>query len=351
MAREHVAYQDFLGASRRYWSERMLPVLHAEAEAIRRGAADIDEPALAARLSQKHTYDFFCWLERHLQRLKYAAPRGIVAELAARRGEIEAMLARPLPEGMLRLDPTLQLPAYYTDWDIHQQPGGLWSDALGGAIYRHAAGGSGGVVSRGSLHDRFVAVVAQEMPQGWNRLIDLGCGYGKSTLPFARGRPDAEVTGIDLAAPALRLAAQLGAEAQARGLRYVQADARGTRLPEGCADVVTSTMTLHEMPPDVIAEMLVEAGRLLRPGGLSIHLDFLPADDAFSRLLHFGHGRRNNEPFMEPLARMDLAAAHRAAGLDGLRVTGFEDEDGALARPPGRKWRLPWAVIIARKPD
>ena len=131
----------------------------------------------------------------------------------------------------------------------------------------------------------------------------------------------------------------------------MQADARRTGLPEGCADVVTSTMVLHEMPPDVIGEMLTEARRLLRPGGLSIHLDFLPADDALSRLLHFGHGRRNNEPFMEPLARMDLGAAHRAAGLDGMRVTGFEDEDGALALPPGRKWRLPWAIIIARKAD
>lgn len=350
MTREHVAYQDFLGASRRFWSERMLPVLHAEAEAARGGVADIDETALAARLSEKRTYDFFCWLERHLQRLKYSAPRGIVAELAARRAEIEAMLERPLPEGMLRLDPALPLPCYYTDCDIHQQPGGLWSDPLGGAIYRHAAGGSGGVVSRSSLHDRFAALVAAEMPEGWSRLVDLGCGYGKSTLPFARDRDDAEVTGIDIAAPALRLAAQLGAEAQARGLRYVQADARRTGLPDGCADVVTSTMVLHEMPPEVIAGMLAEAGRLLRPGGLSIHLDFLPADDAFARLLHFGHGRRNNEPFMEPLARMDLAAAHRAAGLDGMRVTGFEDEDGALARPPGRKWRLPWAVIIARKP-
>lgn len=350
MTREHTSYQDFLGASRRFWSERMLPVLHDEAQAARAGAPDIDADGLAARLRERGTYDFFCWLERHLQRLKYSAPRGIVAELETRRAELEAMLARPLPEGMLRLDPSLPLPGYYTDCDIHQQPGGLWSDALGGAIYRHAAGGAGGVVSRNSLHDRFTRVVAAEQPRGWERLVDLGCGYGKSTLPFALHARDAETIGIDLAAPALRLAAQLGAEAQARSLRYVQADARRTGLPDASADVVTSTMALHELPPEAIGEMLAEAHRLLRPGGLSIHLDFLPADDAFARLLHYGHGRRNNEPFMEPLARMDLAAAHRAAGFADLRIDAFEDEDGALARPPGRKWRLPWAVVVARKP-
>jgi SAM-dependent methyltransferase len=282
--------------------------------------------------------------------MKYSSPRGLVAATQARRAEFEAMLARPLAEGMLRLDPALPLPEYYTGCDIHQQPGGLWSDPLGGVIYRQAAGGTGGVVSRGSLHDRFTSIVADAMPGGWARLVDLGCGYGKSTLPFALARPEAETIGVDLAAPALRLAAQLGTDAAARNLRYVQADARASGLPDGQADVVTTTMVLHELPPDAIQAMLREAHRLLRPGGLGIHLDFLPADDPFARLLHFGHGRRNNEPFMEPLARMDLAAAHRAAGLADFAVTTFEDEDGALTRPAHRKWRLPWAVIRARKP-
>ena len=62
--------------------------------------------------------------------------------------------------------------------------------------------------------------------------------------------------------------------------------------------------------------------------------DFLPADDVFARLLHFGHGRRNNEPFMEPLARMDLAAAHREAGFEAMRVVAFGSN--AIAGPgPG----------------
>lgn len=346
---EQAAYQAFLGSSRRFWSERLLGAVHADAVAALSRDPALDEDGLAARLSPSRRHEFFCWLERHLQRMKYAGPRGLAAFLDSRRETLEAMLARPVPEGMLTLDPALAMPAYYVDCDIHQQPGGLWSDALGGVIYQRAAGGAGGVVSRASLHDRFTQVVQAERLEGWGRLVDLGCGYGKSTLPFARALPEAETVGIDLAAPALRLAAQLGAEAQARRLRYVQADARATGLEPGSADVVTSTMVLHELPPEAIAAMLREAARLLRPGGLAIHLDFLPAGDAFARLLHFGHGRRNNEPFMEPLARMDLAAAHAEAGLEAPRVVAFEDEDGALERPPGRKWRLPWAVIIARK--
>ncbi|MBM3521564.1 MAG: class I SAM-dependent methyltransferase [Alphaproteobacteria bacterium] len=346
---EQAAYQAFLGSSRRFWSERLLGVVHADATAARQREPSLTEAGLAERLSASRRYDFFCWLERHLQRMKYSGPRGLVAYTDSRREALETMLEGPLPEGMLQLDPALALPAYYVDCDIHQQPGGLWSDALGGVIYQRAAGGAGGVVSRASLHDRFAALVAEQRPEGWQRLVELGCGYGKSTLPFAHARAEAETIGVDLAAPALRLAAQLGARTQARNLRFVQADARATSLEPGSADVVTSTMVLHELPPDVIAATLREAARLLRPGGLAIHLDFLPADDVFARLLHFGHGRRNNEPFIEPLARMDLAAAHREAGLDAFEVLPFEDEDGALERPAGVKWRLPWAVIVARK--
>lgn len=348
--REHVAYQAFLGAARRFWSEAMLPVLSAEAATVRAGKPGLDEARLAELLSARGTYGFFCWLERHLQRMKYSAPRGLVAAAERDAGAIRAYLGRPLRPGALHLAPEVVPPGWYAEWDIHQQPGGLAGSDLAGAIYRAAAGGSGGVVARNGLHERFAACVARHMPGGWDRLVDLGCGFGKSTLPLAQARPAAEVVGVDLSAPCLRLAAQIAEDLGLASTRFVQADVLRSGLPAAGADVVTSTMLLHEMPPEAIAAMLREARRLLRPGGLSIHLDFLPRDDAFLRLLHFGHGRRNNEPFMEPLARMDLAAAHEAAGLEAMRIEEFEDEDGALARPDGRKWRLPWAVIIARKP-
>jgi ubiquinone/menaquinone biosynthesis C-methylase UbiE len=107
-------------------------------------------------------------------------------------------------------------------------------------------------------------------------------------------------------------------------------------------------MLLHEMPPAVVEKTLVESARLLKKGGRMVHLDFLPADDNFSRLIHFGHGRRNNEPFMEPLARMDLAALLERLGFRNVEIRPFEEADGALA--PGYKyWRFPWTLISAER--
>ena len=104
------------------------------------------------------------------------------------------------------------------------------------------------------------------------------------------------------------------------------------------------------MPPSEIEAVLDEAQRVLAPGGRMVHLDFLPADDAFSRFIHFGHARRNNEPYMEPLAQTDLPALLRDRGFIDIEIEPFEEAEGSLysAYP---NWRFPWVTITARRGD
>ena len=87
---------------------------------------------------------------------------------------------------------------------------------------------------------------------------------------------------------------------------YLQADACATGLDAGGYDLFTSTMLLHELPTTHLAELFVQAHRLLEPGGWTVHLDFLPqvqpGADGFSHFIHAGHAVRNNEPFMQTLA-------------------------------------------------
>ena len=149
-------------------------------------------------------------------------------------------------------------------------------------------------------------------------------------------------------APCLTLAAVTAAEDQAANVRYVQADAQATGLEAEAFDTVTSTMLLHEMPPPALERLVAESHRLLAPGGVAVHLDFLPGDDPWNKFIHYGHGRRNNEPFMRPLDEMDIAAAHRAAGFREVEVRPFEEMPGALD-PSNEAWRFPWTVIVARK--
>jgi ubiquinone/menaquinone biosynthesis C-methylase UbiE len=184
------------------------------------------------------------------------------------------------------------------------------------------------------------------------RILDLGCGFGKSTLPFADSFPDAEVHGVDLSGPCVALAHRRAEEQQLR-VHYSQQNAEETDFPAGHFDLVTSTMLLHEVPPPAIDRILAEAQRVLEPGGWFVSLDFYdPPGGAFGQFLHFGHARRNNEPFMRPFAEHDLAAAFSAAGFDAVRIEPMEEKPGALGEDPRGlppEWRFPWTAIAGRK--
>lgn len=328
---DSAAYQRFVSAARGYWRGPLFRAFHAEASRTPSDAADLV------------THRYFAWLERHLQRMKYSGPHGLAALAQRRRDALVAELSTPLPADMLRLDPALVPPLYCTDYDIHQQPGGLASE-LGAHIYRDAV--SGGVVGTQGLHERFAARVVQEHRPG--RVLDLGCGFGRSTWAFAQAAPDAQVDGIDIAASCVMLAAH-GTPPALRGrVRFQQADATSSALPAASYDVVTSTMLLHEMPEAAVRALIRETARLLAPGGIAAHLDFLPPTDPALRLLFEGHARRNNEPYLLEHSRIDLARAYADAGFASVEARPFDEEDGALDTPP-RAWRLPWHTIVARR--
>ena len=333
--------------------------------------------SVAAALNDSTLYQSFAWLERHLQRMKYSGRYGLVNWHARDRTVLEASLAG----APAVLDPSLEFPRYYVSVDIHQHPGGVWGDPLAGAVYERGARSTTPLAGQrhADLHERFTQQVAAlfahaavggavdasaktvkgafadpgtSQPGTPQAVLDIGCGFGKSTLPFARAFEAARIEAIDLAAPCLRLAVKTQRDAQIPNVRYAQANAAATQYGAAEFDLVTSTMLLHELPPPVVKDVLREAARVLKPGGWMAHLDFLPqaqpGADAFSHFIHYGHARRNNEPFMAPLANMDLAALLAELGFTDVAIEPFEEAPGALD-PANRHWRFPWTVIRARK--
>ena len=180
-----------------------------------------------------------------------------------------------------------------------------------------------------------------------------GLRFGKSTSPLKQKNPQAEVIGIDLSAPCLRLAVR---RANARGLRihFRQAGATATGLASGSADLVTSTMLLHELPLDVLPGLFDEAARLLAPGGALRFLDFHYTGDEFRDLAMTEHGTRNNEPYLAPMMAADIAAMARSAGLCAVRWRAFDERGPGLLEklewPARSEWHFPWAVLEAEKP-
>jgi ubiquinone/menaquinone biosynthesis C-methylase UbiE len=97
-------------------------------------------------------------------------------------------------------------------------------------------------------------------------VVDLGSGTGLSTRVWA-DRAD-EVVGVE-ASPEMRGHAER--TTQAENVRFVQAYAQATGLPDGAADVVTCSQAFHWMEPTAT---LAEAARILRSGGVFAAYDY-----------------------------------------------------------------------------
>jgi ubiquinone/menaquinone biosynthesis C-methylase UbiE len=348
-SREANAFHELVMEVRTWWAVQLFPRLREEYE-VRKQLAEregrrVQTPEDVALLFSNSTlYAWFCWLERHVQKSKYSSSRwGLVAQIAR---EPQTAAERLKPGAPLELDPKLRVPDYYAAHDIHQHPGNLHGDANAGLVYEASALSIHPRTKRNELHERFIELVRREGQ--FQKVIDMGCGFGKSTIPLAHAFPRAQVTGVDVSEPCLKLAAADAKFSNLSNIDFRQADARHTGLKGEAFDLVTSTMLLHELPEESVDATLAETRRLLAPGGVSIHLDFR-TEDPFWQFVMYGHAQRNNEPFLEPLIRMDLAAAYRKAGFDEVRIEPFAEREGATD-PSNPFWRFPWAAIIARKP-
>jgi ubiquinone/menaquinone biosynthesis C-methylase UbiE len=348
--RELDAGQRFLLACKGWWTTTLYSrireqyVRHAGEASAGHSVADV-----AAILEDLTAYRYFSWLERHLQRMKYSGRYGLARYYDERRGELQGRLEAGAADGRLELRPNMRLPAYYTSTDIHQHPGGIWSDDVAGFVYEHGARTTTPLLGEAheNLHTRLADLMAaQGRP---SRVLDLGCGFGKSTVPIAQRFPDARVEGVDFSAPCLRMAVGTAKEAGIGNVRYRQGDAANTELPDESFDLVTSTMLLHELPPEALDRVLGEAQRVLQPGGRMVHLDFYHFPDAFARFMHYGHARRNNEPYMRPIAESDLPGLMRKHGFTDVRIEPFREADN-MGPERTDLWRFPWTVISARKP-
>jgi SAM-dependent methyltransferase len=114
-----------------------------------------------------------------------------------------------------------------------------------------------------ALLDMLCLEAQVERPQ---LVVDFGSGTGLSTRAWAE-RAD-EVVGVE-ASPEMREQAE--AVTAAANVRFVEAYAQETGLAEGTADLVTCSQSFHWMEPQ---PTLVEAARILRPGGLFAAYDY-----------------------------------------------------------------------------
>ncbi|MEH0194417.1 methyltransferase domain-containing protein [Caulobacter sp. CCNWLY153] len=228
-------------------------------------------------------------------------------------------------KGKLDLPQEFDTPRYVTSIDIHCMPGGY-----AGAVAPDD-------ISTGALYDRGVYLYAMGYMGPFNddmgrsvcnyvnrrldgfkpkRILDLGCTVGHSTLPYKELFPEAEVWGVDVAAPQVRYA-----HARAAGLglevNFAQMNAEETRFEDGSFDLIVSHILLHETSGKAMPRIFNECHRLLAPGGYMIHADLPPFDnmDPFTQFILDNETWYNNEPFWGAMRETDQVALARDAGF------------------------------------
>lgn len=345
--RPTTAFQELIGTMRQQWANQLYPALHRQYQAQGAGRDITDSAAAGALVADSALYRWFCFIERHYQRMKYSDPRwGLAVALEADPASTAAQLHPPVDSALLELHPELPIPEYYRAIDIHQHPGNLVGADYDGLMYQASATSIHPNIRRFEAHERFAQLMQQRGT--FKSILNMGCGFGKCGFPMAGIFPQAQVTGIDLSAPCLRLAAHTAQSLALPNIRFIQMDALRTGFDPGQFDLVTSTQLLHELPEAEIHQLLKESFRLLQPGGRMMHLDFR-THQPWQQFLIEGHAVRNNEGFLSAFNRLDTEAAMTAAGFTEVKVEAFAETPGSTdADWP--YWRFPWTLFSARRP-
>jgi SAM-dependent methyltransferase len=230
-------------------------------------------------------------------------------------------------KGGLELNPYLDIPSHQLKTNIHRMPGGYLQDIdkdsfWAGVLYDHGTFlyGRGWF---GPLNDELGQtlihhVLAQHYP-GFQpqTILDLGCSVGHSTLPYQSAYPQAQVWGIDLGASLLRYAI-----ARARVLNqtvyFSQQNAESTEFADRSFDLVVSHILLHEIPGVARKRVFAESYRLLKPGGVMVHLEsklFLEPSTLVARYFRDTEVWANSEPYLASSKFEDFPTYALDAGL------------------------------------
>ncbi len=241
-------------------------------------------------------------------------------DLNERVGKVKSKL------GSLTLDPDMELPAHQQVADFHSMPGNYHGEWTEGDVSQGALFDRGLYIYQGGfagpLCDGTGRTEAELIKRRWpdfkpEKILDLGCTLGNNTLPYADVFPAAEVHAIDVAAPCLRYG-HARAEALGMPIHFHQMNAEDMSFEDESFDLIVSCILFHETAPTAVRKIVKECHRVLKPGGLMLHLE-TPRSfelDIYDAYCLNWDSYNNDEPFQEAWTGTDMRAVCQDAGFD-----------------------------------
>lgn len=320
-----------------------------------------DRAEIRQAMRGSHLYQLFSVMQRTSQELMWdSVIDSVERELPRLIAKSKHLAAERSHGGTLTLDSELEIPKYLTAYDIHLQPGGYdveycADDVAAGAlwdraIYVYSMGYLGPEMDYWgqSLVNYYRDQLAGTEPK---RILDMGCTMGASTVPWKKIFPRAEVHGIDVG-PALLRYAHARAESMGYGVHFSQQNAEHTNFEDESFDVVASALLMHETSRRGVRRIFSESHRLLKRGGVMMHMDppqfiDMPPLKAF---LAAWEAYNVNENFAGIYRDMDLPGETIKAGFAG-DAAGVAMVD-LVVPPEFQNYATPisqWPTVIAEK--
>ncbi|MEL6247725.1 MAG: class I SAM-dependent methyltransferase [Cyanobacteria bacterium J06627_15] len=246
------------------------------------------------------------------------------------RDEVAQLQARGLEGGLNPIwdeelqqvtDPDLTYPDYYlTSFHAYDEGNLGWQPAMEvGVAARavHARLWPEGD-NRGDLRLRqsYQDVLAEVLPATPERIVDLGCSTGLSTLALRSHFPNADITGVDLS-PYFLTVAQHQAPESANPIHWRHAAAEATGLPDHSVDFVSICLVFHELPAQAARDVLKEARRLLQPSGYLGLMDMNPLSEVYAQMPPYILTLlKSTEPYLDQYFSLDLEQAIVDSGFE-----------------------------------
>lgn len=334
LSHDEIARFNFLAQMNRHLSTKVMPGV---AEAFESRIEPAFKKAEKREFQDRHEVrksllkdTIFQWwsaLRRATMEQRQQAGRWVTIRQAAALNDRAAKLTDG--DNRLSLDEELEIPRYVSAIDHHCMPGSYHTELAKGDVTGAANYDIGLFATTGGMLGKYndgggVAVaewVKRKLPDlNPKRILDIGCGLGHNVLPIALAFPGAEIVAVDVGAPMLRYGLARAKEMGIENVQFVQGDvAKLADFDDESFDWIQSTMFLHETSYRSMQEIFSETRRLLRPGGVVLHVEQPQYSDdmaLFEQAMRDWDAFYNNEPFWTKMHEIDLDAYMMKAGFE-----------------------------------
>ncbi len=210
----------------------------------------------------------------------------------------------------------MAVPEYYRRNFHFQTDGYLSKDSA--EMYDHQVE----ILFKGTSHSMRRMIVPQLKKYTDNedlQILELASGTGNATRALAASFKRASITCVDLSDAYLKKAQD--ELKQYKNINFLRAKAEDLPFKDASFDVTASIFLFHEVPEVIRKEIILEAKRVLKPGGLFVFMDSLQLKDNPNldwALLDFP--KNFHEPFYKNYVSNPIESTFTECGFEVLGV-------------------------------